>query len=92
MYEGLNTIQQLYIAIPLVLLAWLKSKQLFDGHEKTIKQYELSLDSFKRAKELLSKKDTNHKEVIKKLGREALFENSFWIILRREKNYKTPSL
>ena len=76
----------------MILLAFFKSKQLFDGYDKIIKQYEISLDSFKRAKELLSKEKTDKNEVLKKLGQEALFENSFWTILRREKNYKTPSL
>ena len=95
----LEVIKTLALAIPLILLAFYKSKQLFDGHSKTIKQYALSLDSFKRAKSLLSKKEEDEeklkidkKEVLKKLGQEALFENSFWTILRREKNYKTPSL
>ena len=90
--DNLGDIEKIYLAIPLILLAFFKSKQLFDGYDKIIKQYEISLDSFKRAKELLSKEKTDKNEVLKKLGQEALFENSFWTILRREKNYKTPSL
>lgn len=90
--DNLENIEKIHLAIPLILLAFFKSKQLFDGHDKIIKQYELSLDSFKRAKKLLSEEKTDKKEVLKNLGKEALFENSFWTILRREKNYKTPSL
>lgn len=87
-------IQTIALSIPLVLLAYYKTKQLFDGYEKIIKQYELSLDSFRRAKKLLSHNDnyTEHREVIKSLGKEALFENSYWTILRREKEFKAPSL
>lgn len=94
-YFDIPIIKTLTLSIPLVLLAFLKSKQLFDGHEKTIKQYELSLGSFKRAKELLAREGIDQKdkkEILKNLGQEALFENSFWTILRREKSYKTPSL
>jgi len=81
------------VGIPFIALAFLKSKQAFNGYSKTIKQYELSLAHFSRAKTLFRKSSPSDTiEIYKSLGIEALQENTFWTILRREKSYKSPSL
>jgi hypothetical protein len=81
------------VGVPFITLAFLKSKQAFNGYSKTIKQYELSLAHFSRAKTLLRKSSPSDTiEIYKSLGIEALQENTFWTILRREKQYKSPSL
>ena len=81
------------VGVPFIALAFLKSKQAFNGYSKTIKQYELSLAHFSRAKTLLRKSSPSDTiEIYKSLGIEALQENTFWTILRREKQYKSPSL
>jgi hypothetical protein len=76
-------------------LTRIKAKQYFDGYDRIIKQYEISLQNFERASFLLSdnnRSNEEYKKIIKKLGEEALIENSFWTILRREREYKAPSL
>ncbi len=83
------------MAIILVSLTTMKAKQYFDGYDKIIKQYEISLQNFERASLLLTNNKLSHEEyikIIKKLGEEALIENSFWTLLRREREYKAPSL
>ena len=83
------------MAVILVVLTTMKAKQYFDGYDKIIKQYEISLQNFERASLLLSDNKRSNEEyikIIKKLGDEALIENSFWTLLRREREYKTPSL
>ncbi len=83
------------MAIILVALTTMKAKQYFDGYDKIIKQYEISLQNFERASLLLTNNKLSHEEyikIIKKLGEEALIENSFWTLLRREREYKAPSL
>lgn len=84
-----------FMAVILVVLTTMKAKQYFDGYDKIIKQYEISLQNFERASLLLSDNKRSNEEyikIIKKLGEEALIENSFWTLLRREREYKTPSL
>ena len=82
----------------LVFLTVIKAKQLFDGHSKTIKQYEMSLDCFTRAQQLILKESNGEKntknlqEIYMNLGKEVILENTSWIFLRREKNYNAPSL
>jgi len=80
------------IGVPVILLAYFKAKQAFDSYGKTIAQYELSLAHFQRAKNLLQDENNDSMKIYKSLGIEALGENTFWTILRREKQYKSPSL
>jgi len=81
------------VSLPFIVLSYVKSKQAFDGYTKIIKEYKLSREHFLRASELLkdADKDTTKTKIYESLGIEALRENTFWTILRREKNYKSPS-
>ena len=79
------------LSIFLFLLTMLKAKQFFNGYDRLIKQYEISLGNFERAYYLISNEkisDSSYMNIIKKLGQEALIENTYWIILRRERKYK----
>lgn len=79
------------LSIFLFLLTMLKAKQFFNGYDRLIKQYEISLGNFERAYYLVSNEkisDSSYINIIKKLGQEALIENTYWIILRRERKYK----
>ena len=83
---------KIFAGVFLTLASVTKAKQNFDGYSKIIKEYELSLAHFLRAKELLKDDTNDKKKIYKSLGIEALQENTFWTILRREKKYKSPSL
>ena len=83
------------LAFNTVILTTIKAKQYFDGYDKIIKQYEIALQNFERASLLLSDNklsNEKYKKIVKKLGEEALIENSFWTLLRRGREYKAPSL
>lgn len=82
---------KILLSIFLFLLTMLKAKQFFNGYDRLIKQYEISLGNFERAYYLVSNEkisDSSYINIIKKLGQEALIENTYWIILRRERKYK----
>lgn len=82
---------KIFLSIFLFLLTMLKAKQFFNGYDRLIKQYEISLGNFERAYYLISNEkisDSSYMNIIKKLGQEALIENTYWIILRRERKYK----
>jgi len=93
-YQFIDNIDNLKIltGVFFTFAAVFKSKEHFDGYSKIIKEYKLSLAHFLRAKELLEDEKNDKKKIYKSLGIEALQENTFWTILRREKNYKSPSL
>jgi len=78
------------LVVPLTLIAYLKSRQYFEANDDLAREYKLSLDTFKRAKQLLEQNDIDAQEVYKNLGIEALRENSSWIITRRTKQYSVP--
>ena len=86
----LDILKILLINIPITFMAYYKMKELFDSHSDLLKEYQLSLDIFKKAKKLLQKENINKQNVIKNLGIEALRENSSWIINRRTKEYTIP--
>lgn len=81
-----------YNGLFLTVVSIVKSKQLFDGYPKIIKEYKLSQAHFQRAQKLLEDDNNDKKKIYKSLGKVALQENTFWTILRREKNYKSPTL
>lgn len=93
--SNFKNIKFILVSIPIILLAYFKAKESFDGYLKVIKQYKLSLQYFERAEVLIETNKGNNENsanVYRSLGLEALEENTFWTILRREKNYKSPSL
>jgi len=83
--------QILFIIIPITIMTYLKSKQLFDGYNDILREYKQSLYFFSRAKEMLNDQKQNPQNIIRNLGTEALRENSAWIITRRTKKYDTPT-
>jgi len=93
-FKGMTLVEMIKIAtigITFTMTTYLKSKQLFDGNEDTLREYQLSLDIFKKAKELTKDETKNKQNIYKNLGIEALRENSSWIITRRTKEYNTPT-
>lgn len=87
----IDFLKMILIDIPFTITAYLKSKQLFDGNNDIVKEYQLSFDIFSRAKLLLNKPVKDKQQVYKNLGIEALRENSFWLTTRRTKEYNTPA-
>ena len=87
----LDIAQIILVISPFTYLSYLKSKQLFDGNEELLREYNLSFDIFNRADMLLKDKRSNKRRIYKNLGIEALRENSAWIITRRTKEYSAPS-
>ncbi len=87
----LDYAQIILVIFPFTYLSYLTSKQLFDGNEELLREYNLSFDIFNRADLLLTDKTNNAKRIYKNLGIEALRENSAWIITRRTKEYSAPS-
>jgi len=87
--------QFIFIILPLTVSAYFKSKQLFDGNDEKLREYQLSFDIFSKAKNMLDENEKENKKynavkIVKNLGIEALRENSSWIITRRTKEYSAP--
>lgn len=93
-FLGLTSFELLKIVLlgtPLIVSAYFKAIQLFEGNDEIIKEYTISFYSFNRAKKLLDLEDeinyANKKEIYRNLGIEALRENSTWLINRRKKDH-----
>jgi hypothetical protein len=83
-------INLIFVGVPFTIASYLKSKQYFAGNTDILREYELSLDIFTKARELIDDPNKNTQKVYINLGIEALRENSSWIITRRTKDYDVP--